>query len=199
MHIIKRGVEFLGETFTGNDTVSMGESNNEEVTDLDDHGGFAERRGWMPDLRLVSSPGTPISMPAARDVFQLLPDDSWRLRSLRLFRCPGNDNRTLAPRARHSDAGKGYCMNNPALLATIMFQWENRKMKKLLILMILAMLLAGAAGCNICDWWRRGPNYQQCQPAVMYSNPCPTVSTCEPCAGAPVVTPGPETYRPVTP
>ena len=72
-------------------------------------------------------------------------------------------------------------------------------MKKLLILMIMAMLLASAAGCGICDWWRRGPAYQQCQPAVMYSNPCPAVSTCEPCAGAPVVTPGPETYRPTTP
>lgn len=126
LHIIKRGVEFLGDTFAGNDTVSMGESNNEEVTDLDDHGGSAERRGWMPDLRLVSSPGPPISMPAGRDVFHPLPD-SWRLRSLRLFRCPGNDNRALAARARHPDAGKGHCMNNPALLATITSQWENRK------------------------------------------------------------------------
>jgi len=126
LHIIKRGVEFLGDTFAGNDTVSMGESNNEELTDLDDHGGSAERRGWMPDLRLVSSPGCPSPMPAGRDVFQPLPD-SRRLRSLRLFLCPGNDNRAPVTRARHPEAGKWQCMIYPALLATITSQWENRK------------------------------------------------------------------------
>jgi len=89
-------------------------------------------------------------------------------------------------------------VKNPVKLATIPFRWENRKMKKLLILMTLAMLLGSAAGCGICDWWRRGPAYQQCPPAVMYSNPCPAVSTCDPCAGAPAVTPGPETYTPTT-
>ena len=71
-------------------------------------------------------------------------------------------------------------------------------MKKLLILMIAATLIGSAAGCGICDWWRRGPAYQQCPPAVMYSNPCPTVTTSDPCACAPTVTPGPETYVPTT-
>jgi hypothetical protein len=127
LHIIKHGVEFLGDIFAGNDTVSMGESNYEEVTDLDDHGGSAERRGWMPDLRLVSSPGRPSPMPAAHDVFQPLPDDCWRLRSLRLFRCPGNDTRVPVTRARHPDAGKWHCIISPVLLATITSQWENRK------------------------------------------------------------------------
>ena len=28
-------------------------------------------------------------------------------------------------------------------------------MKKLLILMTMAVLLSGAAGCRICDWFRR--------------------------------------------
>lgn len=71
-------------------------------------------------------------------------------------------------------------------------------MKKLLILTTLAVLTIGAAGCRICDWFHRGPAYQQCPPTMMYTNPCPTVSTCDPCAGAPVVTPGPETYTPAT-
>ncbi|MGD0383561.1 MAG: hypothetical protein ABSA77_08580 [Thermoguttaceae bacterium] len=57
LHIIKRGVEFLGETFAGNDTVSMGESKNEEVTDLNVCGDFVERSGRMPDRRLVAPTG----------------------------------------------------------------------------------------------------------------------------------------------
>jgi hypothetical protein len=69
-------------------------------------------------------------------------------------------------------------------------------MKKLLILMITAMLLSSAVGCGICDWWRRGPAYQQCQPPVVYANPSPAVSTCDPCAGAPTITPGSGTYAP---
>jgi hypothetical protein len=72
LHIIKHGVEFLGDKYAGNDTVSMGESNNEEVADLNDHGGFAERCGWMPDLRLVSSPDSATAMPADSDVLQPL-------------------------------------------------------------------------------------------------------------------------------
>jgi hypothetical protein len=74
LHIIKRGVEFLGDIFAGNDTVSMGESKNEEVVDFNDHGGSAEWRGWMPDMRLVSSPGCSTAMPADSDVFQPLFD-----------------------------------------------------------------------------------------------------------------------------
>ncbi len=64
-------------------------------------------------------------------------------------------------------------------------------MKKLLILMTVAVLLLGAAGCRICDWFRR-PTYQQCPPTVMYSSPCTTtVNACDPCSAAPVVTTGP--------
>jgi hypothetical protein len=74
LHIIKHGVEFLGDIFAGNETVSMGESNNEEVVDFNDFGGSAERYGWMPDLRLVSSPGCSSAMPADNDVFQPLLD-----------------------------------------------------------------------------------------------------------------------------
>jgi hypothetical protein len=74
LHIIKRGVEFLGDRFACNDTVSMGESNNEEVADLNNHGGFAEWCGWMPDLRLVSSPDSATAMPADSDVLQPLCD-----------------------------------------------------------------------------------------------------------------------------
>jgi hypothetical protein len=107
LHIIKHGVEFLGDIFAGNDTVSMGESNYEEVIDLDDNGDSAERRGWMPDMRLVSSPGRPSPMPACRDVFQPLPDDCWRLRSLRLFRRPGNDTRVPVTRARRLTPANG--------------------------------------------------------------------------------------------
>ena len=63
----------------------------------------------------------------------------------------------------------------------------------------MALLMSGAAGCHICDWWRRGPTYQQYQPPVMYANPCTTtVNACDPCATAPVITPGPETYVPAT-
>jgi len=74
LHIIKCGVEFLGETFTGNDTVSMGESNNEEVTDLNVRGDFVERSGRMPNRRLVAQAGLPIAMSADGDLFQPLHD-----------------------------------------------------------------------------------------------------------------------------
>jgi hypothetical protein len=75
-------------------------------------------------------------------------------------------------------------------------------MKKLLILMTLAALLGNALGCcggGICNWWRRGPAYQQCPQAMVYPTPCQTVSSCDSCGGAPAVTPGPVTYSPTTP
>ena len=74
LHIIKRGVEFLGETFAGDDTVSMGESKNEEVTDLNVRGDFVERSGRMPNRRLVAQAGLPIAMSADGDVFHPLHD-----------------------------------------------------------------------------------------------------------------------------
>jgi hypothetical protein len=62
-------------------------------------------------------------------------------------------------------------------------------MKKLLIVMTMAMLLSGAAGCRICEWFRRPAAPAQCPPVVTYSSPCTTVGACDPCAGAPVMTP----------
>ncbi len=69
LHIIQRGVEFQGKNLAGNDTVSMGESRNEEVTDLNEHGGFAEHGERLPDMRLVSAAGR-AAMPADNDVFE---------------------------------------------------------------------------------------------------------------------------------
>lgn len=57
LHIIKRGVEFLGETSANNDTISMGESRNEEVADFNDRGDNVDRSGRMPDCRLVAQAG----------------------------------------------------------------------------------------------------------------------------------------------
>ncbi|MGD0517003.1 MAG: hypothetical protein ABSA26_05650 [Thermoguttaceae bacterium] len=54
-------------------------------------------------------------------------------------------------------------------------------MKKLLILTSVAILLSGAAGCRIADWWRRPAYQSQCPPTVMYSTPCTTVSDCNSC------------------
>ncbi len=68
------------------------------------------------------------------------------------------------------------------------------KMKRLLFVATAAMLLTGTTGCrNMCDWFHRGPAYQQ-QAQVAPVVTCPTVSACDPCAdpcstGA-VVTPG---------
>jgi hypothetical protein len=64
-------------------------------------------------------------------------------------------------------------------------------MKRLLILTTLGMLLSGVAGCRFMECLWRGPACQQTTaPAATYANPCPTYSPCDPCAGAPVVTPG---------
>jgi hypothetical protein len=70
-------------------------------------------------------------------------------------------------------------------------------MKRLLILMIFGMMWSGWAGCHCCDSLWRGPACQQCPPpAVTYGAPCQPAAPCNPCPGAPVVTPGPETYVP---
>ena len=70
-------------------------------------------------------------------------------------------------------------------------------MKRLLVLTILGMLLSGMAGCRFMECLWRGPAYRQTTaPAVTYANPCPTYNPCDPCAGAPVATPGPATFTP---
>ena len=99
LHIIKRGVEFLGDPFAVNNTVSMGESKYEEVAVPSGHGDCAERRGRLQDLRLVSAADSPTPVPAGRDVLQPLLGAE-RLRSLWLFGCcPDNDSRALELRA----------------------------------------------------------------------------------------------------
>ncbi len=67
-------------------------------------------------------------------------------------------------------------------------------MKKLLILMSMAVLLSGVAGCRICDWFRRPAAQAQCPQAVMYSSPCQTVGACDPCgcSSAPAMTTVPQ-------
>jgi hypothetical protein len=74
-------------------------------------------------------------------------------------------------------------------------------MKRLLLLTVLGMVLSGVAGCRFWECLWRGPVCQpNTAPAVTYANPCPnpcpTYNPCDPCAGAPVATPGPETYVP---
>jgi hypothetical protein len=67
-------------------------------------------------------------------------------------------------------------------------------MKRLLILTMFGMMWSGLAGCHFWECLWRGPACQQCPPpAVTYGAPC---QPSAPCAGAPVVTPGPETYVP---
>jgi hypothetical protein len=82
-------------------------------------------------------------------------------------------------------------------------------MKRLLILTILGVLLAGTTGCRFWDCLWRGPQYCP-QQAAPCATPCPTYVPCEPspycgASGATVaptmaptttVTPGPETYAP---
>lgn len=68
-------------------------------------------------------------------------------------------------------------------------------MKRLLILAMLAVVLAGVGGCRFMECLWRGPPCQQAAPVVTCP-PCPSYNPCDPCAGAPVVTPGPETYVP---
>ena len=70
-------------------------------------------------------------------------------------------------------------------------------MKRLLILTVVGMVLSSVVGCRFMECLWRGPACQQTTaPAVTYANPCPTYNPCDPCAGAPVMTPGPETYAP---
>jgi hypothetical protein len=70
-------------------------------------------------------------------------------------------------------------------------------MKRLLIVTVLGMLL-GVPGCRWMECLWRGPPCQQAAaPVVTCPNPCPINNPCEPCAGAPVAPPGPETYAPV--
>jgi hypothetical protein len=70
-------------------------------------------------------------------------------------------------------------------------------MKRLLILLIFGMMGSCLAGCHFWECLWRGPACQQCPPpAVTYGAPCQPAAPCNTCAGAPVVTPGPETYVP---
>jgi hypothetical protein len=71
-------------------------------------------------------------------------------------------------------------------------------MKRLLILTFLGLLLGGVGGCRFMECLWRGPACQQqtAAPVVTCPSPCATYNPCDPCAGAPVVTPGPETYAP---
>jgi hypothetical protein len=69
LHIMERGVEFLGDRYAGKYIVSMGESKNEEISAFSDHGGFTEQRDRMPDLRLVP-PACSTTMPTDGNVFQ---------------------------------------------------------------------------------------------------------------------------------
>jgi hypothetical protein len=68
LHIIKLGVEFLGDQLAANDTVSMGESKYEEIAVHSGHCDYAERRDGLQDLRLVQASGAAASMSACRDV-----------------------------------------------------------------------------------------------------------------------------------
>jgi len=60
-------------SLSGNDTVSMGESKNEEVTDFNDFGDATGQCRGMRHLRLVASRSGLPTMPAGGDVFQSLP------------------------------------------------------------------------------------------------------------------------------
>lgn len=76
-------------------------------------------------------------------------------------------------------------------------------MKKLFMLTVLGILLAGAAGCRIGECWRYawnsrfGPPQQQ---AVVVSGPCVVSDPCcnpcpSPCGAAPMITPNPVPVR----
>ncbi|MHB1035787.1 MAG: hypothetical protein ACYC35_23510 [Pirellulales bacterium] len=58
-------------------------------------------------------------------------------------------------------------------------------MKKLLVLAAVAVLTAGAAGCQACRMPWRGASY--CPPAAVEA---PVASPCEPCMTPPSVEPG---------
>jgi hypothetical protein len=72
-------------------------------------------------------------------------------------------------------------------------------MKKLLILTTLGLMLSGTAGCRFMEClWRGGPPAQptcQSAPAVVCPSPCQPTTPCDPCGGAPAMTPSP-TYVP---
>jgi hypothetical protein len=70
-------------------------------------------------------------------------------------------------------------------------------MKRLLILTVLAMLLAGSTGCRFMECLWRGPACrQQAAPAVVCPTPCPTYNPCDPCAGTTVVAPAADNCLP---
>jgi hypothetical protein len=74
----------------------------------------------------------------------------------------------------------------------VTIRWETRAMKRMLILTAAAMILSGTAGCRFCECLFRGPACRQAAPVATCPSPCPTVSSCDPCATAPaLVTPGP--------
>jgi hypothetical protein len=69
-------------------------------------------------------------------------------------------------------------------------------MKRLLLLTVIGLLWGSLAGCRFMECLFRGPACQQPAPAATCGNPCTTYNPCDPCAGATVVTPGPEAYVP---
>jgi hypothetical protein len=100
LHIIKRGVEFLGNPLTGNDTVSMGESEYEEIAVCSGHCDYAERRDGVQDMRLVQASDRAGAVSTHRDVLESL-RYAERLRSLRMFgQRSDDDRRALVPLAR---------------------------------------------------------------------------------------------------
>ena len=70
-------------------------------------------------------------------------------------------------------------------------------MKKLLILTAVLMMLVGLVGCRCCDWCFRGAPWGSAVPVTTYTDVCPPVAACDPCAEAPVITPGPAPYSAV--
>ncbi len=53
--------------------------------------------------------------------------------------------------------------------------------KKLIVLAAVATLTAGTAGCNCCDWFRRGAGLPTTTAMPMIGDPCCPVDPCDPC------------------
>ncbi|NMC20796.1 MAG: hypothetical protein GYA33_10290 [Thermogutta sp.] len=75
-------------------------------------------------------------------------------------------------------------------------------MRKLLVLSSLVVIVVGTAGCQRCNWFRRGALFAPMQPAAVVE--CPPVvtdvpvldSSCEACAPPAMVVPPTTTYVP---
>lgn len=63
-------------------------------------------------------------------------------------------------------------------------------MKRLMLVAVLGVLLAGTSGCRICECWRAAWNSRfHPQQAAVVSEPCyVTESPCDPCGGTTVTT-----------